>query len=110
MTTKQDRRPYQLIDLYAMLYKERYGRKPANLNKYRDRWGFSDMIESIGYDDSVEVLKHYFRLDRPSHTTGWLFNNFDTMYQEIKIIQEDRERRRKIRERTERLIKERDGI
>lgn len=108
MTAKQDRRPYQLIDLYALLYGEKYGKKPV-LNKYQLRWGFLDMIESIGYDESVEVIKHYFGIARPNHTTGWLFNNFDNLYGEIESIREDRERRRRIRERTERLVREREN-
>lgn len=108
MTAKQDKRPYQLIDLYAMLYQERYGKKPS-VNKYSSRWGFLAMIEDLGYDESVTVLKHYFRLNRPGHNTGWLFNNYDSLYEEIKIIEEDRDRRRRLHARTEQMVREREG-
>lgn len=99
MAAKQDPKAYSLIDLYVMLYTTRFSKRPL-VNKYRDRWGFSDMIDSIGYDESVKVLKYYMTLDRPDFSLQYLFNNFDKLVKQIEERDADRARREKIRQQT----------
>ncbi len=103
MAAKQDTRPYQLIDLFVLVYQTKYGKKPT-VNKYRDRWGFTDMIDSIGYERSVEVVKYFLSIDRPTHTLVWLFNNFDRLDEQIKVRDEDRKRRAKMLSETKKRV------
>ena len=105
MAAKQDNRAYALIDLYVLLYEQKNKRKPT-VNKYRDRWGFTDMIDSIGYERSVEVMKYYFSMERDNYNLGWLLNNFDRMEKKLSERDADRKRRAMIRAKTEARMKE----
>jgi hypothetical protein len=105
MAAKTDTRPYALIDLYVLVYSKRFNRKPT-VNKYRDRWGFIDMIESIGYERCVEVVKYYVSLDKDSYSLSWLFNNFDRLDEIITERDADRARREKIRLKTKQRTEE----
>lgn len=105
MAGKQDNRPYALIDLYVLLYTERYKKKPL-VNKFRDRWGFTDMIDTVGYDRSVEILKFYFAIDRASHNLSALFNNFDKLDESLRIRDEDRAKRAILRKQTKQRMEE----
>jgi hypothetical protein len=69
------------------------------LNKYREKWGFQDMIDSIGYDRAVEVMKFYFETPAP-WTTTQLFNTFDRLDDSLRKRDADRERRAILREQT----------
>lgn len=105
MAVKQDNRTYALLDLYALLFTDKYKRKPA-LNKYRDKWGFLDMIDSVGYERSVDITKYYFSLDRSGHPLNWLFNNFDKLDAELSARDADRQRRARLREQTAKRMEE----
>jgi hypothetical protein len=105
VAVKQDNRTYALIDLYALLYTDRYKKKPT-INKYRDKWGFLDMIDSVGYERSVEITKYYFLLDKSAHPLNWLFNNFDKLDTELSARDADRQRRARLREQTARRMED----
>lgn len=103
MAAKRDTRPYQLVDLYAKLYADKYGRKPT-VNKYRDKYGFEDMIDSVGFERTVELLHYYFGTERSSHTLQGLFYNFDKYDEQLKLRDEDRARRAKMMEETKKRV------
>jgi hypothetical protein len=105
MAAKVDTRPYALIDLFVLVYSTRFNKKPS-VNKYRDRWGFIDMIDSIGYERSVEVVKYFVSLDRDNYQLTWLFNNFDRLDAILTERDEDRARREKIRLKTQQRVEE----
>ena len=102
---KSQNLPYALMDAYASLYELRLGRKP-NLNRYREKWGFGDMIDSIGYDRALEVLKFYFDTQRNNYTTNNLFNTFDKLDLAITQRDQDRARREATRKLTELRVQE----
>lgn len=96
---------YGLMDAYSSLYELRFGKK-TQLNRYREKWGFGDMIDSIGYDRAVEVIKFYFETQRDSYSTNNLFNTFDKLDEAIAQRDKDRERRAAIRKLTEQRVQE----
>ncbi len=50
MSAKSDPKlSYALISLYENLYLDKYGKRPV-VNRYREKWGMQDVIESVGYD------------------------------------------------------------
>jgi hypothetical protein len=98
MPPASQKQSYSLISLFEHMYELKTGRKPT-LNKYREKWGFQDMIDSIGYDRAVEVIKFYF--DTPNAwTPGHLFNNFDRLDESLRKRDDDRAHRAALREQT----------
>jgi hypothetical protein len=103
VAAKQDTRPYALIDLYALLYQQKMKRK-ASVNKYRDKWGFMDMLDALDYERSVEVVQYYFTLERADYPLIYLFSNFDRLDVQIKARDEDRANRRKLMKQTQERV------
>ena len=80
--------PYILLGIYESLYFAKYNKKPK-LNKYREKWAMQDVIDSIGFDRTKELLEYYFKTGRSSHPISFFFYNFDRldfMKQEIDKI------------------------
>ena len=102
---------YALMNFYSKCYATKYGNEPL-VNRYRERWGFQDMIESVGEKPAMAIIEYYFEI-QSSHTTRYLFNNFDALYKGLEARTLDREKRKRImqqtRERMERLENESRG-
>ena len=94
-----------LLTLFIKCYEERYGSKPI-VNRYRERWGFQDMIDSVGYATSEEIIKFYFSVPATSHTCKHLFYNFDDMQRNMYARDRDRIDRQILREQTKRRMEE----
>lgn len=99
---------YKLMDLFSSEYEIKFGKKPT-LNRYREKWGFKDMIDSIGYDRAVEVLKFFFTTTRNNYTTNSLFNDFDTLDRALTERDEDRAKRARLIKETEQRVREWDA-
>ncbi len=84
-----EKQPYILISLYLSLYKERYN-KSLTINKFREKWAMQDVIDSVGYDRSVELLKYYFKTNKSGHPLNFFYNNFDRIDQLEKDIKKDK--------------------
>ena len=63
MTKDEAKLAYSLVSLYCALYKETY-KKPPIVNKYREKWAMQDVIDSVGYDRSKELLEYYFKITK----------------------------------------------
>lgn len=98
MPPASQKQAYSLIGLFEHMHELKTGRKVA-LNKYREKWGFQDMIDSIGYERSTEVIKFYFETVN-AWTPQHLFNNFDRLDESLRKRDEDRKRRAILREQT----------
>lgn len=105
MSTAKKNLHYGLLDLYLLEYQSKLGRKPV-VNRYKEKWGFVDMIDSIGYDRSVEVIKFFFQTNRSNYTTNALFNDFDTLDRALTERDIDRERRKRIARETEKRVRD----
>jgi hypothetical protein len=87
------------------VFADRYGRKPQ-LNRYREKWGFQDMITDLGYDRAKEIVEYYFRTSKPGHPVAFLLNNYDKINRYYEEKQDDDEKRRKLREATAARVRE----
>jgi hypothetical protein len=88
-----------LLNLFVKCYEERYKRKPT-VNRFRERWGFQDMIDSVGFEESENIIRFYFEIPAADHTCRHLFYNFDTMQTNMQLRAKDRAERAALREQT----------
>lgn len=69
------------------------------VNRYKEKWAFQDMIDSIGYERSRDVIEYYFQIDG-THQLNKLFNTFDVLDRSLTERDADREYRARLREET----------
>jgi hypothetical protein len=93
-----------LITKYVKLYKEFHGDAPV-INRYRDKWGFQNMIEDLGKGDAEKVVAYYFTLTKP-HDLNDLFRNYDELHKNRLADEEDVRRVAKLHEETAKRVKE----
>lgn len=98
-----EKQPYILISLYLSLYKERYN-KAVTINKFREKWAMQDVIDSVGYDRAVELLKYYFKTAKSGHPLNFFYNNFDRIDQLEKEIKKDKAIRSILLEETKKMV------
>ena len=98
-----EKQPYILISLYLSLYKERYN-KSLTVNKFREKRAMQDVIDSVGYDRSVELLKYYFKTNKSGHPLNFFYNNFDRIDQLEKEIKKDKAVRSALLEETKKMV------
>lgn len=99
-----NKEPYILLSLYSNLYEEAYNSKPT-INKYREKWAMQDVIDSIGFDRSKEVLEYYFKTGKNKHPLNFFYNNFDRMENMMIQAKEDKvNRSRTIQETKRRMV------
>jgi hypothetical protein len=108
MTKDEAKLAYSLVSLYCALYKETY-KKPPIVNKYREKWAMQDVIDSVGYDRSKELLEYYFKITKSGHPLQWFFYNFEKLDLTLSQTQEDKTRRELIRSKTKFMVEERDN-
>ena len=108
MTKDEAKLAYGLVSLYCVLYKETY-KKPAVVNKYREKWAMNDVIDSIGYDRAKVLLEYYFKLKRDGHPLTWFFYNFEKLDIALQEKEQDKTRRELIRAKTKSMVEERDN-
>ena len=48
---------YALMNFYSKCYVTKYGNEPL-VNRYRERWGFQDMIESVGEKSAMAIIQY----------------------------------------------------
>lgn len=104
MAKTDNRLAYALLDLYSKTYNEKYNR-PCQMNKYRDKWAMIDLIDSVGYDRSRELIVYYFKTTSSNrHSLNWFMYNFDRLDDMLSKTEADSVRRAKIREATKRMV------
>lgn len=106
MAKSDSKQPYMLLSLYESLYSDRYNKSPR-INKYKEKWAMQDVIESMGFDRSKELLEYYFKVTKQGHPLQWFFYNFDRLDDMLLQSEEDAQRRRKMREATKKMVEER---
>ena len=100
-----NREPYILLTMYQNLYKDKYGRA-VTINKFREKWAMQDVIDSIGFDRTKELLEYYFELTKNGHPLQFFFYNFDKMDQLKNEIEKDKEKRRLLLEETKKMVEQ----
>lgn len=93
-----------LITKYVKLYTEKYGTAPV-INRYRDKWGFTDMLNDLGKVDSAKVIEYYFSL-RVRHDLMALFKSYDELHKNRLADEEDKRRVAQLHKETAKRVKE----
>jgi hypothetical protein len=100
--------PHVLVSFYESSYKEKYDKKPI-INRYRDKWGMKDVIDTVGFDRAKELITYYFKTTNPGHSMIWFLNNFDELDRSLSEKEKDRDLRMRLREQTKKMIEERES-
>ena len=108
MASKEgNKQPHALLTHYISLYKDRYGRDPI-LNRYREKWGMQDVIDTVGYQRAKDLVEYYFTLNKYNHPLQWFFYNFDKLDKLWKDIEDDKVHRDMLRSKTKEMVEERE--
>lgn len=94
-----------LVTRYIKNYTEKYKTTPT-INRYREKWGFVDMIEDLGYDRCKEIIDYYFKTEKQGHPVFFLLQNYDKINGFYNEKQEDERKRAELRKRTAERVRE----
>jgi len=100
-----NKEPYILITHYQNLYKNKYGRAPS-INKFREKWGMQDVIDTVGFNRAKELLDYYFTTSKYGHPIQFFLYNFDKIDQINREVEKDKVNRKVLREATKKLVEE----
>ena len=98
-----NKEPYILLSLYSNLYEEAYRSKPT-INRYKEKWAMQDVIDSIGFERSKNVLEYYFQTGKNRHPLNFFYNNFERIENMMMQIKEDKVNRSRLLQETKRMI------
>jgi hypothetical protein len=76
---KSDKDAYSLLSEYSRLYQTRYSQSPV-INKYKEKWGMSSLVEDFGKEGVSKTLLYYFKTNREGHSLSWFYNNFSNIH------------------------------
>lgn len=96
---------YALISLYEKCFEKKYHRKPQ-VNRFREKWGFQDMIKDLGYDAARETVEYFFRTGKQGHPAAFLLQNYDKINQFMEEKKQDEAKRAELRKQTEEKVRE----
>lgn len=96
---------YALLSYYAKLYKDRYGVTPT-INKYKEKWAASSILEDYDKETAHKVLEYYFKMQKEGHPLNWFYNNFDVLLDRINDSEKDQQLRKERRAQTALLRQE----
>ena len=105
MTKDAASKAYTLVSLYLSLYKDKYN-KNIVINKHKEKWAMSDVIDSVGFDRAKELLIYYFHVQRTGHPLQWFLYNFEKLDAALTAHKDDEARRSKLRELTKRMVED----
>ncbi len=105
MAKDEEKQAYTLVSLYIALYKNKYNNQPR-VNRYREKWAFQDVIDTVGFDRSKELLEYYFKCNKQGHPLNWFLYNFDRLDDALVKSEKDTERRKVLRQNTKILVEQ----
>ena len=94
-----NKEPYILLSLYSNLYEGMYSTKPT-INRYKEKWAMQDVIDSIGFERSKNVLYYYFETGKNRHPLNFFYNNFERIEDMMIQIKEDKARNTRVLQET----------
>ena len=100
-----NKEPYILLSLYSNLYEAMYNSKPT-INRYKEKWAMQDVIDSIGFERSKDVLYYYFKTGKNRHPLNFFYNNFERIEDMMKQIEEDKINRARLSQETKRMVED----
>ena len=100
-----NKEPYILLSIYSSLYEEIYKVRPT-INRYKEKWAMQDVIDSIGFDRSKDVLIYYFQTGKNRHPLNFFYNNFERIEDMMMQIKEDKANRSRMLKETKKMVEE----
>ena len=94
-----------MLSIYSSLYEEIYKVKPT-INRYKEKWAMQDVIDSIGFDRSKDVLIYYFQTGKNRHPLNFFYNNFERIEDMMMQIKEDKANRSRMLKETQKMVEE----
>lgn len=94
-----------LISQYLNLYEVKYGNRPNDFNRYREKWGFQSMIEDLGFARAKEVVSYYFDTNNIGHPVSKLLYNYEKIDEIMTERAADDELRSRLRRESEARVK-----
>ena len=76
-----------------------YSTKPT-INRYKEKWAMQDVIDSIGFERSKNVLYYYFETGKSRHPLNFFYNNFERIEDMMIQIKEDKARNTRVLQET----------
>ena len=73
-------------------------------SKFREKWAMQDVIDSVGFDRTKELLIYYFRTNKSGHPLNFFFYNFDRIDFLKSEIDKDIQNRKLLREATKKMV------
>lgn len=95
-----------MINRYLKNYEGVYGQRPQDFNRFREKWGFRDMIEDLGYSRSEQIVDYYFETRHVGHPVNTLFYEYDKLDKILTERAADEENRARLRRESEQRVKE----
>jgi hypothetical protein len=105
MSKEDAKQAYALVSLYISLHKSKYNKQPL-VNRYREKWAMQDVIDTVGFERSKELLEYYFKCNKIGHPLNWFLYNFDRLDEVLVKSKADVERRKELREQTKSLVEQ----
>jgi hypothetical protein len=65
-----------------------------------------DVIDSIGFERSKDVLYYYFKTGKNRHPLNFFYNNFERIEDMMKQIEEDKINRARLSQETKRMVED----
>jgi len=103
MATKKDSNV--LITNFLKAYKAKYGTAPTNFNRYAKKWGFTDMLDDLGFERSNQIIEYFFELTT-SHDAEVLLRNYGSYNESYEEAQADAAKRAVLAEETRKRVEE----
>jgi ribosomal protein S15P/S13E len=96
---------YALITLFEQCFEKKYHRKPQ-INRFREKWGFQDMVTDLGYSAARETVEYYLKTGKQGHPVAFLLQNYDKVNQFMEEKKRDEANRAELRKQTAQKVKE----
>lgn len=95
-----------LVTYYLKLWKEKYPGATNRVNRYAVKWGFMDVVDSVGFERAKEIVEYYFRTSRPGHDVQWFLYNFDKLDGAMIEREQDELKKAAVRAETKARVEE----
>lgn len=105
MASNSFKQEFSVLARYKTLYLDRYG-KHIEINKYKERWAVTSLIEDYGYECVNQCLYYYFKTSKDGHPLSYFFFNFEQLKNMMYAQKQDEEMRLERRRKTQELAKE----
>lgn len=93
----------ELVTMYILLFKEKFGKSPV-INRYKQRFALSDILEDMSFDDLKTLLKYYVKVDAEPSLTSFCYE-YDELYMKMQRDAKDTLERNQIRKETEERVR-----